>query len=189
MEITYRYRNICVNDEEITYIIDRSGTHYVEYNNNILHIPFVINFMKTCNNNVIVDNHEDIKRCLFNLDDLINNLPNLVLCKLPTWSDFDNEGEILLDNDDELYYGINRISFWPVDGNYSLDIDYHNITLTKIAEDEGDNIFNINNKIVVINTTFDPESFAESIRTYVGQHLVLLLNLFKANTKSARNKI
>lgn len=188
MEITYRYRNICVNDEEITYIIDRSGTHYVEYNNNILHIPFVINFMKTCNNNVIVDNHEDIKRCLFNLDDLINNLPNLVLCNLPTWSDFDYDS-ILLNNGDNLYYGINCISFYPADESYSLDIDYHNITLIKIAEDECDNIFKIDDKIVVINTTFDPELFAESIRTYVDQYLVRLLNLFKVNTKSARNRI
>lgn len=173
-----------ITDDEISYMIDKES-YYIEYKDNILHIPFIMDTMKSTN--AISEIHNEIKECLFNLDKLIDELPELVLCELPTYKDFSGDMYIL-NEFYSLYYGTN-IGFYPLDTCYSLSIYYdgikNNITLATYNDCD---IFSINNKIIVTNQPFDPELFTNAIKKYVDNHLMYLLKLFKVNKiKSAKS--
>lgn len=195
--------NIILINEEINYSIMTTKPYFISYKGSILRIPFVSNIIESSNDyrQTILDNREEIKTYLLELSNLCDNLPNLILCKLPTYADFNinRDGKISFDYGYFCYYDpeLNDdtgIMFYPTNNDYYLTIYYYgygsSIYLRKLSKENNElnNYYQIGGKIIITDQEYNAELFAETIKSYVNNHLSKLLNLYvNTNTKSARN--
>lgn len=193
-----RYNHINVDDGKIKYFIDNKNSCFIGYKKNVLHIPFFMSAMANVGDDlhdVIHQHHEEIKKCLFNIDDIINNLPELVLCTFPTYDYFANFDEDEMDafhKKYKFYYDTEHVSFYSFDMGYTLNIRYGTFNNNSIYLTNCNNYydhFDIINKIVCTDQPFNPELFVNAIMTYVDRHLYILLNIFKVNRIKSAKKI
>jgi len=197
IEIEIADNCVYVSDEEIKYMLFNMKPYLIYYENSKVHIPFVSSIAESSDDirSTILDNHEEIKRYLYNLRDICNKLPDLVLCKLPERDDYGIHNNITLNNGDRICRNGICTDYYPVEGGYVLRIYVKwirkGITLSKTIEKGNGKTSNINyfieNKVIETEQEFDAELFAESIRNYINDHLSILLNLYTTNnTKSAK---
>lgn len=208
MEITFDYDSIKVNDGDMFYIISIGDPTYLFYKGNSLYLPFINEIISNIDTdqecisnyrsnedirnkirNTIVDNHEEIKRQLFILINAINLMPELVLCDLT----YPMNNSITFNNGDHSINYVDEFCYYPINKEYRFKIVQYGDELfigfdeTANENNNLNNYYRIGGKLVITNQPFDAESFAETIRTYASNHLIVLLGLFKPNkTKSAR---
>lgn len=209
IKIIIEENSILVKDNEVKYIIGLREPHHLIYGMGNMYIPFINNIFSQddptqarvgvienldyCANrhihDIVMKYHDEIKKYLFKMDEIHDNLPNLVLCSSPG----EEYGKkFMLNNGDCIECFLNRIRYKFIDEkfNFCIDLEEDNnyIYFYEFNRDnEYGHWFTFTNKVVFTNEPFDAEMFGKAIREYIDQYLICLIDLFKFNgTKSAR---
>jgi len=197
MNIDIRPLGIVVKDGSIEYSIHRHYPHNINYDDNIIIIPFVTDMIASCGDNyrdVVLENHDSIVEQLRRLINVISDLPILNVCR-PLLSRCVFTYHLYRDaNGNNIYFEDDRIVFYTADRIYCVHL-YLGYTRGKspmdvtIVSGTGVNIhYPIDCKVMFNNDPFDAGVFTQTVSDYLNDHLSVLFRLFTVNNvKSARN--
>lgn len=190
IKINIKENSIRVKDNEVKYIIGLREPHHLVYGMGSMYIPFIDNIFSQDSDihDILMKYRDKIKKYLFKMDEIYDNLPNLVLCS-PPGEEYGKK--FTLNNGDCIeYIGSIRYKFLNETFGFHIDSDIDNnyIYFHEFErDDQRYHWFTFTNKVVFTNEPFDAEMFGMAIREYIDQYLICLIDLFKFNgTKSAR---